>query len=89
MQQAGKKVGEVKINKYLVKNDNTLLRLDEAKVRACSVPDSQAKGRSCTELGKAEGRECEELVLVYRPSGCIREKNEVNLDETVTVKGET
>ena len=63
-----------------------MLRLEEAKVRACSVPDDEAKGRGCTELGKAEGRECEELVLVYRPSGCIREKNEVNLDETITVK---
>ena len=84
--QAGKKVGEVKINKYLVKNDNTLLRLEEAKVRACSLPDVEAKSRSCTELGRAEGRECEELVLVYRPSGCIREKKEVNLDETITVK---
>jgi hypothetical protein len=89
VQQAGKKVGEVKINKYLVKNDNTLLRLEEAKIKVCSVPDGEAKSRGCTELGKAEGRECEELVLVYRPSGCIREKNEVNLDETVTVKGET
>jgi len=89
MQQAGKKVGEVKINKYLVKNDNTLLKLEEAKVKTCSVPYEDAKNRGCTELGKAEGRECEELVLVYRPSGCIREKKEVNLDETVTVKRET
>jgi hypothetical protein len=89
MQQAGKKVGEVKINKYLVKNDNTLLKLEEATVKTCSVPDDKAKSRGCTELGKTEGRECEELVLVYRPSGCIREKKEVNLDETVTVKGET
>ena len=89
MQQAGKKVGEVKINKYLVKSDGTLLRLEEAKVKACSVPADEAKSRGCTELGKAEGRECEELVLVYRPSGCIREKEEVNLDETVTVEPET
>ena len=89
MQQAGRKVGEVKINKYLVKNDSTLLRLEEAKVKTCSVPDEDAKSRGCTELGRAEGRGCEELVLVYRPSGCIREKNEVNLDETVTVKGKT
>jgi hypothetical protein len=89
MQQTGKKVGEVKISKYLVKNDNTLLRLEEAKVKMCSVPDEEAKSRACTELDKGEGRECEELILVYRPSGCIREKNEVNLDETGTVKGET
>ena len=89
MQQTGKKVGEVKINKYLVKNDSTLLKLQEASVKTCSVPDEEAKSRGCTELGRAEGRECEELVLVYRPSGCIREKNEVNLDETVTVKGKT
>ena len=89
MQQVGKKVGEVRINKYLVKNDSTLLRLEEAKVKMCSVPDDYAKSRGCTELGKAEGRGCEELVLVYRPSGCIREKNEVNLDETITVKGKT
>jgi hypothetical protein len=89
MQQAGKKVGEVKINKYLVKNDNTLLRLEEARVRMCSVPDGEAKGRGCSELGKAKGRECEELVLVYRPGGCIREKKEVNLDETITVKSAT
>ena len=87
--QVGKRIGEVKISKYLVKNDSTLLRLEEAKVRACSVPDDEAKDRGCTELAKAEGRECEELVLVYRPSGCIREKNEVNLDDTVTVKAET
>ena len=89
MQQSGKKVGEVKINKYLVKSNNTLLRLEEAKVNVCSVPDGEAKSRGCSELGKAGGRECEELVLVYRPNGCIREKNEINLDETVTVKGET
>ena len=85
----GKKIGEVKINKYLIKNNGTLLRLEEAEVRACSVPDDEAKGRGCKELGKAEGRECEELVLVYRPGGCIREKEEVNLDETITIKSET
>ena len=86
MQQAEKKIGEVKVNKYLVKNDSTLLRLEEAKVRVCSVPDDKAIHRGCTELGKAEGRECEELVLIYRPSGCVREKNEVDLNETITVK---
>jgi hypothetical protein len=89
MQQAGKKIGEIKINKYLVKNDSTLLRLEEAKIRGCTLPDGEAQSRGCTELGKVEGRGCEELMLVYRPSGCIREKNEVNLDETITVKAET
>jgi hypothetical protein len=86
MQQAEKKIGEVRVNKYLLKNDSTLLRLEEAKVRVCSVPYDKAIDRGCTELGKAEGRECEELVLVYRPSGCVREKNEVDLNETITVK---
>ena len=86
MQQLGKKIGEVKVNVYLVKNDSTLLRLEEANVRGCSVADGEAQNRACTELGKAEGRECEELVLVYRPSGCIREQNAVDLNETVTVK---
>jgi hypothetical protein len=88
MQQLGKKIGEVKVNVYLVKNDSTLLRLEDAKVRACSVPEGEAQNRECTELGKAEGRGCEELVLVYRPSGCIREKYAVDLNETVTVKRE-
>jgi hypothetical protein len=86
MQQAEKKIGKVRVKKYLVKNDSTLLRLEEAKVRVCSVPDGKAIARGCTELGKPEGRDCEELVLVYRPSGCIREKNEVDLNETITVK---
>jgi hypothetical protein len=86
MLRAEKKIGEVRVNKYLVKNDRTLLRLEEAKVRMCTVSDDKAKNRGCTELGKAEGRECEELVLVYRPSGCIREKNAVDLNETITVK---
>ena len=69
-----------------MKNDSTLLRSEEAKVRVCSVPDDKAINRGCTEIGKAEGRECEELVLVYRPAGCIREKTEVDLNETITVK---
>jgi hypothetical protein len=86
MLRAEKKIGEVRVNKYLVKNDRTLLRLEEAKVRVCTVPDDKAKNRGCTELGKAEGRECEELVLIYRPIGCIREKNEIDLNETITVK---
>jgi hypothetical protein len=89
MQQAGKKIGEVKVKKYLVKNDSTLLRLEEATVRVCTVPDDEAKSRECTELGKAEGRECEELLLVYRPSGCIREKNKIDLNEMATVKAES
>ena len=86
MLRAEKKIGEVRVNKYLVKNDRTLLRLEEAKVRVCTVPDDKAKNRGCTELGKAEGRECEELVLIYRPIGCIREKNEIDLNETISVK---
>jgi hypothetical protein len=89
MQQAEKKIGEVRVRTYLVKNDSTLLRLEEAKVRVCTVSDGEAKSRGCSELGKAEGRECEELVLVYRPSGCIREKNKVDLNEMTTVKAES
>ena len=88
MEQVEKKIGEVKVKKYLVKKDNTLLRLEEAKVRECSVPDDEAKSRECTELGKPTGRECEELLLVYRPCGCIREKNEIDLNEAITVKSE-
>ena len=76
----GKKIGEINVNKYLVKNDNSLLRLNEAKVKKCTVPDDEAKSRGCTECG-----ECEELVLVYRPFGCIKEKDEVNLNEMTTV----
>jgi hypothetical protein len=89
MQQAEKKIGEVRVRTYLVKNDGTLLRLEEAKVRECTVLDDDAKSRGCTELGKTEGRECEEMVLIYRPSGCIREKNEVDLNEMTTVKAES
>jgi hypothetical protein len=89
MQQAGKKIGEVRVRTYLVKNDGTLLRLEEAKVRVCTVLDDEAKSRGCPELGKAEGRECEELVLVYRSSGCIREKNKVDLNEMTAVKAES
>jgi hypothetical protein len=84
-QEAGKRVGEVKIKTYILKNDSTLLRLEKATVRPCTVPEGEAKNRICTELGKVEGRECEELVLVYRPSGCVREKNEVDLNEETTV----
>ena len=76
----GKKIGEIKVSKYLVKNDGSLLRLNEAKVIMCTVPDDEAKDRGCTELS-----ECEELVLVYRPFGCIKEKDEVDLNETTTV----
>jgi hypothetical protein len=85
-QEAGKRIGEVKIKTYIVKNDSSLLRLEEATVRTCTLPDDEAKSRACPELCKADGRECEELVLVYRPSGCIREKNEVDLDEETTVR---
>ena len=76
-----KEIGEIKVSKYLVKNDSSLLRLNEAKVRECTLPDDEAKLRGCTESG-----ECEELVLVYRPFGCIREKDEINLNEMTTVK---
>ncbi len=78
--ETGKKIGEIKVNKYLVKRDNNLLRLNEAKVKMCTVSDDEAKSRGCTESGG-----CDELVLVYRPFGCIKEKDEVNLDEMVTV----
>lgn len=76
----GKKIGEIKLSKYLVKKDSSLLRLNEAKVIMCTVPDDEAKRRGCTELG-----ECEELVLIYRPFGCIKEKDEINLNEMTTV----
>jgi hypothetical protein len=75
-----KKIGETKVSKYLVRNDNSILRLNEAKVRMCTLPDDEAKSRGCTECG-----ECEELVLVYRPFGCVKEKDEVNLNEMTTV----
>jgi hypothetical protein len=78
--EIGKKIGEINVSKYLVKNDNSLLRLNEAVVRMCTVPDGDAKSRGCAKRG-----ECEELVLVYRPFGCIKEKDELNLNETTTV----
>jgi hypothetical protein len=78
-----KEIGEIKVSKYLVKNDSSLLRLNEAKVRKCTLNDDEAKLRGCTEIG-----ECEELVLIYRPFGCIREKDEVDLNEMTTVKPE-
>lgn len=84
-QDIGKRVGEVKIKTYILKNNNTLLRLNKATVRTCTVPEDEAQNRMCTELGKPEGRGCEELVLVYRPSGCVKETNEVDLDEVTTV----
>ena len=84
IKDARKKIGEIKVSKYLVKNDNTLLRLNEAKVRKCTLPEDEAKLRGCTETG-----ECEELVLVYRPFGCIREKDEVDLNEMTTVKSKS
>jgi hypothetical protein len=85
-QEAGKRIGEVKVKTYLVKNDNTLLRLEKATIRLCTVAEEEAKSRACTELGQVKGRECEELVLVYRPGGCIREKNEIDLNEVTTVR---
>ena len=75
-----KTIGEVKVSNYLVKRDNSLLRLNDAKVRVCTVPDDEAKSRGCTGLG-----ECEELLLVYRPFGCIKEKEKINPDETTIV----
>jgi hypothetical protein len=75
-----KRIGEIKVSKYLVRNDNSLLRLNEAKVRTCTVPDDETKSRGCTECG-----ECEELVLVYRPFGCIKEKDSVDLNEVTEV----
>jgi hypothetical protein len=81
VKDALKRIGEIKVKKYLVKNDNSLLRLNEVKVRKCTLPDDEATLRGCTESG-----ECEELVLVYRPFGCIREKIQVDLNEMTTVK---
>jgi len=78
-----KKIGDIKVSKYLIKKDTCLLRLSEAKVRMCTVPDDEAQSRGCTERG-----ECEELVLVYRPFGCIKEKDDVDLNEVTTVGSE-
>lgn len=88
-QNIGKRVGEVKIKTYILKNDNTLLKLDKATVKTCSLPKDEAQSRMCKELGKPEGRACEELVLVYRPSGCVRETDELDLDEVTTVNAES
>jgi hypothetical protein len=85
-QEETTRIGEVKVKTYLQKNDNTLLRLEKATVRPCTLPDGEAKNRNCTELGKAESRKCEELVLVYRPSGCVREKTNLDLNEMTTIK---
>jgi hypothetical protein len=85
----GKRVGEVKIKTYILKNDNTLLKLDKATVKTCSLPEDEAQSRSCPELGKPEGRACEELVLVYRPSGCVREESEIDLDDVTTISAES
>jgi hypothetical protein len=87
-QEKGRRVGEVKVKKYILKNDNTLLRLDKATVRTCSLPEDEAQARSCQEFDKVEGRSCEELVLVYRPGGCVKETEEVDLDETTTIAAE-
>jgi hypothetical protein len=75
-----KRIGEVKVSTYLVKKDGTLLRLNETQVRKCTVLDDEARSRGCTELG-----ECEELVLVYRPFGCIKEKDQVDLNDMTKV----
>jgi hypothetical protein len=83
--ETGKRIGEVKIKTYIVKNDSGLLRLEKATIRTCTISENEAMNRACTELGNTEGGKCEELVLVYRPSGCVREKIEVDLDEVTTV----
>jgi hypothetical protein len=88
-QEAGKRIGEVRIKKFIEKSNRTLLRLEKATVRPCTLPEEEAKSRFCTELGNPEGRECEELVLIYRPFGCIREKNAVDLNEETVVTSET
>lgn len=87
-QEKGKRVGEVKVKTYILKNDNTLLRLDKATVRTCSLSEDEAKIRSCPELTQPISIRCEELVLVYRPSGCVKETSEVDLDEVTTVAAE-
>jgi len=87
-QEKGRRVGEVKVKTYILKNDNTLLRLDKVTVKTCSLPEDVAQGRSCPELGKPGGRACEELILVYRPNGCVKETEEVDLDEVTTVAAE-
>ncbi len=79
-----KKIGGVKVSKYLVKNDHSLLRLNEATIRKCTVLEDEAKSRGCTESG-----ECEELVLVYRPLGCIKEKDDINLTEMTTLSSKS
>ena len=62
-----------------------MLKLEEATIRPCTVPYDEAKNRGCTELGNPNSRGCEELVLVYRLSGCVSEKDHVDLNETTTV----
>ncbi len=39
-------------------------------------------------IDKPDSIRCEELVLVYRPSGCVKETSEVDLDEVTTVAAE-
>jgi len=87
-QEKGRRVGEVKVRTDILKNDNTLLKFDKATIRTCSLPEDEAQSRSCTELAKPGGRACEELVLVYRLSGCVKETEEVDLDEVTTVAAE-
>lgn len=87
-EEKGRRVGEVKVKTYILKNDNTLLRLDKATVKTCSLPEDEAQSRSCPEIRKPGGRACEELILVYRPSGCVKETEEIDLDEVTIVAAE-
>ena len=73
----------------LLGNDNRLLRLEETRIKTASVPIDETKNRTCPELGESNIRECEELVLVYRLSGCIRDKKKVDLNETTIVGAES
>ena len=87
-QEKGRRVGEVKVRTYILKNDDILLKLNKATVRTCILPEDEAQSRACTELAKPGGRACEELVLVYWSSGCVKETEEVDLDEVTTVTEE-
>ena len=87
VQEETKRIGEVKVKTNLLKNDNTLLRLQKATIRrGCTLSVDEAKNRSCTELGKEKAENARELVLIYRPSGCVREKISLDLNELTTVK---
>ncbi len=52
IENSQKKIGEVKVSKYIVKDDRGLLRLNEAKIVPCKVPDNEAKSRGCIERGE-------------------------------------